>query len=154
MKSFHVHSSISLFTSVMILCALAFPAVAEQPAVSPQPQLESKKSPAPLRVRPQVIYHVSKADAAALHAQAKSQNDVLAVDGNMPTSLQISRNAANEAAAKAASSPPPPVSPSVPVEKSDSPKNLRKHSSVRVKQRIRTKNSPSQKSQGPNSHKK
>ena len=144
---------------MMAICALAPAAVAEPPAVSPQPQAELKKAPTPPRAKPQVIYHVSKADVAALHAQAKSQTDALAVDGNMPTSLQMSRNAANEAAAKAAAEPS--VSPNVSLEKTDAVKNMPKHPRVRAKESGRSKNSsprapgngPPRSSHAPKSHK-
>jgi hypothetical protein len=61
-------------------------------------------------VKPQVIYHLPPASnyAGALHSQAKTQRDALPVDSNMPTSLQMSRGAANEAAAKAHPEPAPP----------------------------------------------
>ena len=150
MKPFHFHSIAFLFTSVMAICALPPLVAAEQPAVSPQPLTESKKAPAPPRAKPQVIYHVSRADAAALHAQAKSQTDALAVDSNMPTSLQMSRNAANEAAAKAAAPQQLPTSPNISVEKTGTVKNLPKHSRVRAKVRG---NGPTRNSPAPKSHK-
>ena len=158
MKPFRLHSISFLFTSVMAICALAPPAGAEQP----QDRTEAKKAPPSARPKPQVIYHVSNSDVAALHAQAKSQSDVLAVDGNMPTSLQMSRNAANEAAAKAPAPQQPPTSPNVSVEKSGSVKNVPKHRSIRPKESPRPKNlsprapanGPPRNPHAPKSHKK
>ena len=55
------------------------------------------------RTKPQVIYHLPPASnySATLHSQAKTQNNDLPIDGDMPTSLQISRANANAAAAEA-----------------------------------------------------
>jgi hypothetical protein len=162
MKPFHLHSIAFLFTSVMAIGALAPAAVAEQPAVSPHPPAESKKTPAPVREKPQVIYHVSKADVAALHAQAKSQSDALPVDGNMPTSLQMSRAAANDAAVKAAAPQQPSASPNAPVVTPGPAKNGPTHSRIRAKESPHSKNfsprvqgkEPQKNSHGPKSHKK
>ena len=162
MKTFHLNFIAFLFTPAMAICALAPAVVAQPPAISPQPQAELKKAPTPPRAKPQVIYRVPKADVAALHAQAKSQTDALAVDSNMPTSLQMSRNAANEAAANAATSPQPSASPNLPIEKTDSVKNLPRHSRVRAKESPRSKNfsprvqgkGPQKNSHAPKSHKK
>ena len=132
--------------------ALSSTILAEQPAPVIEAPAESKKAPAPPRAKPQVIYHVSKADVAALHAQAKAHPDALAVDGNMPTSLQMSRAAANEAAAKAAAAEPS-ASPNAPAEKPDSIKPTPKHSPALPKERARAKNSNPPKSHGPKSRK-
>ena len=139
------------FIAMMGSFAFGSTILAEQPAPVIEAPAESKKAPAPPRAKPQVIYHVSKADVAALHAQAKSHPDALAVDGNMPMSLQMSRAAANEAAAKAAAEPS--ASPNAPAEKPDSIKPAPKHSRVLPKERARTKNSNAQKSHGPKSRK-
>ncbi|HKP92709.1 MAG TPA: hypothetical protein VJS88_02340 [Chthoniobacterales bacterium] len=50
-----------------------------------------------------MIYHLPRTPAysATLHSQAKTQNNLLPVDGQMPTSLQISRSAANAEAVEA-----------------------------------------------------
>lgn len=162
MKPFHLNSIAFLFTSMMAICALAPAAVAEQPAVSPPAPAESKKTPAPARTKPQVIYRVPKADVAALHAQAKSQNEVLPVDGNMPTSLQMSRAAANDASAKAAAPQGPSASPNASVATPDPAKNGPTHSRIRAKERAQSKNptsrvrsnGPPRNSHGPKSHKK
>jgi hypothetical protein len=55
------------------------------------------------RARPQVIYHLppSSNSAATLHSQAKTPNNDLPIEGDMPTSLQMSRENANAAAARA-----------------------------------------------------
>jgi hypothetical protein len=154
MKPFHLKSIAFLFTPVMAICALMLPAAAEQPAVSPQEPAELKKVLVPPRAKPQVIYHISKADASALHAQAKSQTDALAVDSSMPTSLQMSRAAANEAAAaKAAAPPQPPAAPKESVAKTDPAKQTPKHFSVRAKESAQRKNSSPRNSHTPKSHK-
>jgi len=64
-----------------------------------------KTAPAP-RAKPQVIYHLPRTStyAATLHSQAKGQSNALPIDSSMPISLQMSRAAANEAAAQAESS--------------------------------------------------
>lgn len=69
-----------------------------------------------VRPKPQVIYHLPRSSnyAATLHSQAKGQNNDLPIDGDMPTSLQISRANANAAAAKAreeAATAPPAEQP-------------------------------------------
>lgn len=71
-----------------------------QPQAVAAPPAEPRDTPP--RPRPQVIYHLPPASpyAAALHSQAKTQREALPIDGNMPTSLQMSRAAANEGAAK------------------------------------------------------
>ena len=154
MKPFRLKSITFLFIPVMSICALTLPAMAEQPAISPQAQAESKKAPVPPRAKPQVIYHISKADASALHAQAKSQTDALAVDSNMPTSLQMSRAAANEVAAKAAAPPQSPAAgPKESVAKTNSAKQTQKHSSARAKESAQPKNSSPRNSRTPKSHK-
>jgi hypothetical protein len=83
-------------------CALAGTLCAESPPASPETR--AAKAP-PARTRPQVIYHVRSASnyAATLHSQEKSQPNDLPVDSEMPTSLQISRENANAAAAEARS---------------------------------------------------
>jgi hypothetical protein len=162
MKPFHLNSIAFLFISMMATCALGPAALAEQPAVTPHAPVESKKTPAPPREKPQVIYHVSKADVAALHSQAKSQKDALPVDDNMPASLQISRATANDTAAKAAAPKPPSEPPKVPVATPDPAKNGPPHSRVRSKERAQSKNSiprargngPPRNSHAPKSHKK
>jgi len=154
MKPFRLKSITFLFIPVMSICALTLPAMAEQPAISPQAQAESKKAPVLPRAKPQVIYHISKADASALHAQAKSQTDALAVDSNMPTSLQMSRNAANEATAKAAAPPQPPAAPKESVAKTAAAKHAPRHSSVRAKESAQPKNSSPRNSSVPKSHRR
>ena len=75
---------------------------AEQPpTVTPAPA-ESKPAPPP-RAKPQIIYHLPRSSsyAATLHSQAKTQSHPLPIDSSMPPSLQMSRAAANEAAARA-----------------------------------------------------
>jgi hypothetical protein len=52
------------------------------------------------RSKPQVIYHLPRSEnyPATLHSQAKGRTDLLPVDPDMPTSLQLSRSRANAAA--------------------------------------------------------
>ena len=66
------------------------------------PPAELKTAPPP-RAKPQIIYHLPRSSsyAATLHSQAKNQSHPLPIDSSMPPSLQMSRAAANEAAAKA-----------------------------------------------------
>lgn len=82
-------------------------ASAEQPPVAPAPD-ELKTVPRPL-VKPQVIYHLPRTPAYVdtLHSQAKRESNSLPIDSSMPTSLQISRAAANAAAAQAEQGPSP-----------------------------------------------
>jgi hypothetical protein len=93
------------FSVLIALAAIwgpSFVAQAEQPpAVSPPPA-EAKAAPPP-RAKPQIIYRLPRSSsyAATLHSQAKTQSNALPIDNSMPPSLQISRSAANEAAAKA-----------------------------------------------------
>jgi hypothetical protein len=94
------------FFPLVVLTALAAfaPLALSQPssAVTEKPVDLKKTAPAP-RVRPQVIYHLSKSsgDAAALHSQAKADNNALPIDAGMPTSLQLAHANANAAAAQA-----------------------------------------------------
>jgi hypothetical protein len=82
-----------------------------------QPPESSPNTRAVARSKPQVIYHLPPSSdyAARLHSQAKGQNNDLPIDGDMPTSLQMSRSNANAAAAKArqeaATAPPPEQRP-------------------------------------------
>lgn len=75
---------------------------AEQPPTMSPPPAEVKTAPPP-RAKPQIIYHLPRTSsyAATLHSQAKTQSHPLPIDSSMPTSLQMSRAAANEAAARA-----------------------------------------------------
>lgn len=86
----------------MAISGLSSAARAEQPPAMTPPPAEAKT--APPRTKPQVIYRLprnsSSTYAATLHSQAKTQSHPLPIDGSMPPSLQMSRNAANEAAAR------------------------------------------------------
>jgi hypothetical protein len=72
-------------------------------------------------VKPQIVYHLPRTSsyAAALHSQAKGQSNDLPIDSTMPTSLQMSRAAANAAAAQARqeSAAPAEASPPRPVKR-------------------------------------
>jgi hypothetical protein len=105
---------------------------AEQPPVVAPPPAESK-SASPTRTKPQVIYHLPRSStyAATLHSQAKGQSNALPIDSSMPTSLQMSRAAANEAAAQAQQGPSP--SASNPDESGNSPEAAQKRTVKRVK---------------------
>jgi hypothetical protein len=78
-----------------ILLALSGTLRAEPPTSAPVVQ-QTKVSPV-ARAKPQIIYHVRPASnyAATLHSQQKTQNNDLPIDGDMPTSLQLSRSKAN-----------------------------------------------------------
>jgi hypothetical protein len=141
MKPFHHHSITFLFTSVMAIGALAPAVVGEQPPALPPAQAESKKTPTPPQSKPQVIYHISRGDVAALHAQAKTQRNALPIDSSMPPSLQMSRAAANEAAAKAAATQQPSPSPNEAAQNIDPARNAAKDSRVRTNVRPQSKNS-------------
>lgn len=82
--------------------APSFVAQAEQPPAMSPPPAEAKTAPPP-RAKPQVIYRLPRSSsyAATLHSQAKTQSHPLPIDSSMPPSLQMSRGAANEAAARA-----------------------------------------------------
>jgi hypothetical protein len=82
---------------------------AEQPPGATVRPAELKKS-SPPRIKPQVIYRLPRVSgyAAALHSQAKTPNNQLPIDNDMPVSLQLSRANAN-AAANAANQPSPPA---------------------------------------------
>ena len=77
------------------LFALSAMLRAEPPTSAPVVQ-QSKVPPA-ARTKPQIIYHVRPASnyAATLHSQQKTQNNDLPIDGDMPTSLQLSHSNAN-----------------------------------------------------------
>jgi len=83
-------------------------AQAQPPSTSADGPNDVKKTVTAPRVKPQVIYHLPRSsnDAAALHAQAKAENNMLPIDSGMPTSLQLARSNAN-AAAVAAQTPSP-----------------------------------------------
>ena len=91
-----------ILVAVTVAWGLVSLAAAEQPAAVTPAATESKIVPVP-RAKPQVIYHLPPASsyAAALHSQAKTQRDALPIDSSMPASLQMSRERANEAAARA-----------------------------------------------------
>src|SRR4051812_15209873 len=67
-----------------------------QPPTS-APDVQQSKVPPVARTKPQIIYHVRPTSnyAATLHSQEKTQNNERPVDGEMPTSLQLSRSNAN-----------------------------------------------------------
>jgi hypothetical protein len=94
-----------LYCSVTFAACMAFFLTAHgQPPV----QSESANKPAPhaMKSKPQVIYHLPRSSsyAATLHSQAKTR-DALPIDNSMPTSLQLSRAAANDAAVQAQQEP-------------------------------------------------
>lgn len=94
--------SVCLLIALAAICGLGSVTRAEQPPAVVPPPAESKTAPPP-RAKPQIIYRVPRSSsyAANLHSQSKTQSHPLPIDSNMPTSLQISRAAANEAAARA-----------------------------------------------------
>jgi hypothetical protein len=103
-------------------------------AVCAQPSDQAPNKKPAARTKPQVIYHLPPSSnyAATLHSQAKSQNNDLSIDSDMPTSLQISRANANAAAAQArqeAATPPPQEQPQVTRPKGPSHRSVRSQSS-------------------------
>ncbi|HVF72508.1 MAG TPA: hypothetical protein VM940_12950 [Chthoniobacterales bacterium] len=92
--SFAVVVSVGLF--------LRATACAEPPSAPSDPGTNAKAGGLP-RSKPQVIYHLPRASnyAATLHSQAKRPGTLLPVDTSMPTSLQLSRSAANAEALQA-----------------------------------------------------
>jgi hypothetical protein len=86
----HFHHRFLVLIAFVAIWGLGPAAPAEQPPT------ESKSASAP-RAKPQVIYHLPRTStyAATLHSQAKGQSNALPIDSSMPTSLQISREAAN-----------------------------------------------------------
>jgi hypothetical protein len=108
MKLLRFHQKIfALVTSVAFMTFISL-AMSQPPAVPAEGPADSKKSAPASRVKPQVIYHLSKSssDAAALHAQAKAENNALPIDSSMPISLQLAHANANAAAAQATSPTP------------------------------------------------
>jgi hypothetical protein len=102
MISPRTYSRICLLVAFTAIWGSSSVARAEQPPVTTPGPAESKTAPSP-RAKPQIIYHLPRTStyAATLHSQAKTQSNALPIDSTMPTSLQMSRAAANEAAARA-----------------------------------------------------
>ena len=94
------HHPVSVLIALAAIWAPHFAVQAEQPAAASPPPAEVKT--APPRAKPQIIYHLPRTSsyAATLHSQAKTQSHPLPIDSSMPPSLQMSRAAANEAAAR------------------------------------------------------
>jgi hypothetical protein len=117
----------------LILARLIFAAsLALTGAVCAQPPDQTPNKKPVARTKPQVIYHLPPSSnyAATLHSQAKAQNNDLPIDGDMPTSLQISRANANAAAAQARQEAPtpPPQKPQVAPPKGPSHRSVRSQS--------------------------
>ena len=95
MRNFSLQLALGLAAAIMLLSCL--PMGAESPPAKP----DSANSVS--RTKPQVIYHLPRSStySATLHSQAKTQNNLLSVDSQMPTSLQLSRSAANAEAVEA-----------------------------------------------------
>ena len=96
------HHRFSVLIAFAAMWAPSFVAHAEQPPAMSPPPAEVKTAPPP-RAKPQIIYRLPRSSsyAATLHSQAKTQSHPLPIDSSMPPSLQMSRAAANEAAARA-----------------------------------------------------
>ena len=96
------HDRVSVLIALAAIWAPSFAVQAEQPAAASPPPAEIKTAP-PIRAKPQIIYHLPRSSsyAATLHSQAKTHSNALPIDSSMPPSLQMSRAAANEAAARA-----------------------------------------------------
>lgn len=90
---------------VRLVCAIHLAFLGGVCAETPPPATDpsASKIDRSVRTKPQVIFHVRRTSnyAATLHSQAKTQNNELPIDSNMPTSLQLSRSNANAAAAQA-----------------------------------------------------
>jgi hypothetical protein len=101
-------------------------------AVCAQPPEQAANKKPVARPKPQVIYHLPPSSnyAATLHSQAKTQNNDLPIDSDMPTSLQISRANANAAAAQARqdAAAPPPAAPQVTRSRGPSHRSVRSQS--------------------------
>ncbi|PZR76269.1 MAG: hypothetical protein DLM73_02880 [Chthoniobacterales bacterium] len=114
MKRFKPHYRLA-FLALWAFAVFPVALSAEQPPASPETAAELRKTPAPPRVKPQVIYHLPRASAyaATLHSQAKDQRDALPIDNDMPISLQMSRERANAPSAEvpAQLAPKPSVKP-------------------------------------------
>lgn len=104
------HRRLARLVLPALLSFVVSSARAEPPAT---PHENASKNPPSARSKPQVIYHLppSSAYAATLHSQAKRQGNSLPIDSSMPTSLQMSRAAANSAAAEAQPEPAPSSNP-------------------------------------------
>ena len=96
------HYPLCLLIALAVICGPGFVSLGEQPPAVPPAPAELKTAPPP-RAKPQIIYRVPRASsyAATLHSQSKTQSHPLPIDSSMPPSLQMSRAAANEAAARA-----------------------------------------------------
>ncbi|MDP9004491.1 MAG: hypothetical protein M3N12_06820, partial [Verrucomicrobiota bacterium] len=98
------HKLFAIVVALALITIVPF-AEAQPPSTSVDGPNDVKKTVMAPRVKPQVIYHLPRSsnDAAALHAQAKAENNMLPIDSSMPTSLQLARSNANAAA----QTPPP-----------------------------------------------
>jgi hypothetical protein len=114
------------------------------------PHENANKNQPSARSKPQVIYHLppSSAYAATLHSQAKRQGTLLPIDSSMPTSLQMSRAAANSAA----EAQPEPAPPSNPGESESASVRKRVVKSKATLSRTPAHSHPSVKGKGPASH--
>jgi hypothetical protein len=103
------HNVFARVSAIALTTIVPF-AQAQPPSTSADAPNDAKKMVTVPRVKPQVIYHLprSSSDAAALHAQAKADNNMLPIDSSMPTSLQLARSNANAAAAAAQTPTPGP----------------------------------------------
>lgn len=108
MKLLRFHNNVFAFVAVLALTTIASFLQAQPPSTSADGP-EVKKTVTAARIKPQVIYRLPRSsnDAAALHAQAKTENNMLPIDSNMPTSLQLARSNANATAAAQTPSPGP-----------------------------------------------
>lgn len=97
----HFYFRVCMRVAFAAICGSGFVGLAEQPPAAPPVQAESKHTP-PERRKPQVIYNLPRtpASGATLHAQDKSQSNVLPVVNNTPKSLQVPRAAPPEVPAE------------------------------------------------------
>jgi hypothetical protein len=110
MKLLRFSHNVFAFVAAIALTTIVSLTQAQPPSTSADAPNDVKKPVTAPRVKPQVIYHLPRSsnDAAALHAQAKVENNMLPIDSSMPTSLQLARSNANAAAAAAQTPPPGP----------------------------------------------
>ena len=96
-----VPSRYAALIALLVMLAPGYVAQAEQPPAMSPPPAQVKVAPPP-RAKPQIIYRLPRNSnyAATLHSQAKTQSHPLPIENTMSPSLQMSRQAANEAAAR------------------------------------------------------
>jgi hypothetical protein len=141
-RPLYFHHRFLVLIAFVAIWGLGPAAPAEQPPTAPAAESKSTSAPRP---KPQVIYHLPRTStyAATLHSQAKGQSNALPIDSSMPTSLQISREAANARAQEEPSPSPSSAKSAEAAQKS----TLRRSKMQSNRPHVRTH--PSPKSRGP-----